>query len=327
METSHDLAHRQAPFWQWLALIVIVATAIAGPIVLSPPPAPHSSTASRAPRPQSTQAVDEAYDVLPRSMSISATPALASSAEVGAISAMPDEPLSWNAAWGQPAQQVGVPTAEFTPPLTPIEARIFGALDSRTDIAFDDTPLSTAMHYLADSHGITIYLDAKGLADSAVDASAPVTRQLKNVKLRSALHLILDEFDLTFVCRDDVLNITSKDKADEIRVTRVYPVSDLVWIDKEGKYPQWGPLIQLITSTIKPDSWDDNGGTGSIQPVMLPAKALAVSQTHEVHDEILELFRAMRAVGRIDGKPAPYSSLFRPGSPSPSLWGGEVVDP
>src|SRR5258708_6311621 len=33
-----------------------------------------------------------------------------------------------------------------------------------------------------------------------------------------------------------------------------------------GSMANWGPLMQLITSTIQPDSWDDNGGPGSIQP-------------------------------------------------------------
>jgi len=41
-------------------------------------------------------------------------------------------------------------------------------------------------------------------------------------------------------------------------------------VDAEGRggasMAQWGPLMQLITSTIDPDSWDDNGGPGSIQP-------------------------------------------------------------
>ncbi|HEY1601550.1 MAG TPA: DUF1598 domain-containing protein [Pirellulales bacterium] len=33
-----------------------------------------------------------------------------------------------------------------------------------------------------------------------------------------------------------------------------------------GSMAQWGPLMNLITNTIQPDSWDDNGGPGSIQP-------------------------------------------------------------
>ena len=33
-----------------------------------------------------------------------------------------------------------------------------------------------------------------------------------------------------------------------------------------GSMAQWGPLMNLITNTIQPDSWDDNGGPGSMQP-------------------------------------------------------------
>ena len=51
---------------------------------------------------------------------------------------------------------------------------------------------------------------------------------MKGISLRSALRLILEEFDLTYVVQDEVLKITSKEKADEILTTRVYPVADLV---------------------------------------------------------------------------------------------------
>ncbi len=41
-------------------------------------------------------------------------------------------------------------------------------------------------------------------------------------------------------------------------------------VDVEGRggspFAQYGPLMNMITSTIQPDTWDDNGGPGSIQP-------------------------------------------------------------
>jgi len=41
-------------------------------------------------------------------------------------------------------------------------------------------------------------------------------------------------------------------------------------VEAEGRggmtMAQWGPLIQMITSTIQPDTWDDNGGEGTVQP-------------------------------------------------------------
>jgi len=108
------------------------------------------------------------------------------------------------------------------------EEKIYRELGNSTDLEFADTPLSDVVDFIKNKHEIEIQLDSKGLTDAAVDPSAPITRSVKGISLRSALRLILEEFDLTYVVQDEVLKITSKEKADEILTTRVYPVADLV---------------------------------------------------------------------------------------------------
>jgi hypothetical protein len=52
-------------------------------------------------------------------------------------------------------------------------------------------------------------------------------------------------------------------------------------------------LIDLITSTVMPTSWDDVGGPGSIAPE--PSRvALIFSQTREIHDEVYRLLTMLR---------------------------------
>ncbi len=52
-------------------------------------------------------------------------------------------------------------------------------------------------------------------------------------------------------------------------------------------------LIELITATVAPDTWEDLGGWGSIKP--FPANlSLVVSQTQEVHDQIADLLEQLR---------------------------------
>ena len=101
---------------------------------------------------------------------------------------------------------------------------------------------------------------------------------------------MLEEFDLSFVVQDEALKITSKEKADEILTTKVYAVGDL--LDSRGNY---GQVMRIITNTIQPDSWNDNGGPGSID-VFPPGKGLVVSQKYDVHEEIDELFVKLRGV-------------------------------
>jgi general secretion pathway protein D len=52
-------------------------------------------------------------------------------------------------------------------------------------------------------------------------------------------------------------------------------------------------LIQLITSTIKPDTWDEVGGPGAIEefPTNL---SLVISQTQDVHEQIADLLEQLR---------------------------------
>lgn len=60
-----------------------------------------------------------------------------------------------------------------------------------------------------------------------------------------------------------------------------------------GTQADFDPLLDLITKTIKPTSWDDVGGPGSIQPFETNL-SIVVSQTQEVHDEIAELLGQLR---------------------------------
>ena len=99
---------------------------------------------------------------------------------------------------------------------------------------------------------------------------------------------MLDEFDLTWVILREMVAITSKEKADEVLTTKVYPVSDLI-----GSPPNFGPLMNIITGTIRPDSWDDNGGPGGIYPCPT-GSLLVISQKREVHEEIAELLVSIR---------------------------------
>jgi len=63
-------------------------------------------------------------------------------------------------------------------------------------------------------------------------------------------------------------------------------------------------LIEVITTTVKPQTWDEVGGAGSVSP-MSSAKSIVISQTREVHDEVLELLRALRAAKHASAEVAP----------------------
>src|SRR5208282_2594658 len=60
-----------------------------------------------------------------------------------------------------------------------------------------------------------------------------------------------------------------------------------------GSAADFDTLIDLITQTVSPSTWDHNGGKGNIaaSPTNL---SLVVSQTQEVHEEIVDLLEQLR---------------------------------
>src|SRR5262249_7968373 len=121
--------------------------------------------------------------------------------------------------------------------------------------------------------------------------------KLENVSLRSALDLILRPFGLTFLVKDDVLQITTPACARGQLHTKLYAVKDLLHRARpEAMDVPPAPeeqLIRLIASTIAPESWREMGGQGVIE--YFPAtKTLVINQTEEVQEQVAELLVALR---------------------------------
>ena len=60
-----------------------------------------------------------------------------------------------------------------------------------------------------------------------------------------------------------------------------------------GAQADFDSLIDLITSTVKPTTWDAVGGPGSIAPFETNL-SIVVSQTQDVHEEIVDLLEQLR---------------------------------
>ena len=108
------------------------------------------------------------------------------------------------------------------------EAKILRVLDEPTTMEFIETPLRNVADQLKLQHGIEIQLDTKALAEINVTPDTPITKSIKGISLRSALRLMLAEHDMNYIIEDEVLLITTADKAKTTVVTKVYPVADLV---------------------------------------------------------------------------------------------------
>ena len=212
-----------------------------------------------------------------------------------------------DAAWAQQGQTVRV--AESSHVVTRREAdatsRIRKALEEPTKMDFTETQLSDVVNFLKDFHHIEIQLDTKALDDASIGPETPVTRQFDGIPLRSALRLMLGCVDLTAVVGDDVLLITTSEKAKTILVTKIYPVGDLLTAGEDkAQDHDFRALTQAIRSTIAPHSWQTAGGLGDV--VCVPqAQALVVMQTDEGQQNVAELLGGLRKARDV---PAPQAA-------------------
>lgn len=129
---------------------------------------------------------------------------------------------------------------------------------------FVETPLDDVFDYLKDLHHIEVQFDEKALRDAEAAIDIAVSCDLNGIQLKSALELILDEWDLAYVVKNDVLHVTTAEKADGILQTRSYPVRDLV-LASPAADPDFKPLIDTIRSVVAPHTWSQNGGAGTLQ--------------------------------------------------------------
>jgi hypothetical protein len=171
------------------------------------------------------------------------------------------------------------------------------ALAKKINWDFNELSLSDVVEFLHKELNIPVRLDVKALSDMGVAPDSPITFKLSDISAKSALNLLLSDMNLTTIVRDEVLLITSREVADTTVYTMLYDVSDLpAYRRGDGKtVPDYGNLIEILTSNIKPVSWDGVGGAGSVGEYDAGnVQALVISQTEEVHEEIANLLRDLR---------------------------------
>ena len=115
-------------------------------------------------------------------------------------------------------------------PLSGNAVAIEEALAGPIQLDFNRAPLQDVIDYLKTTKNIEIQLDKRVLADVDITGRTPVTINVKGISLKAALRLMFRDMqpELTYVIADEVLLITTPDVAEEMLITRVYPVGDLV---------------------------------------------------------------------------------------------------
>lgn len=190
------------------------------------------------------------------------------------------------------------------PELTKKEMAIMKALDAPITLGYKDTPFEDIIKFVSTQMNVPILLDKAALTEAMIQSNTPVSINLPaNVATRTALRKLLQEHGLTFIIREETLQVVTLQTARSMMVTRVYPIGDIVrvvgplggavtfgpWMDALATQEAAKQIVAMV-QMIDPNSWKEAGGNGTIA-FHWPTLSLIVRQTTEVHAKLGGLSR------------------------------------
>jgi hypothetical protein len=206
-------------------------------------------------------------------------------------------------------------------------------LDQRIDLDLVEIPLKDACEFLKEKTGIQIVLLTKKLEEASVSGDSPVTKSLKQVRVKTALDLILKDLELTYLEKEGLLLITTPEDAAATMEIRVYDCRDLLAMAapigadkvvvpaarpaaKDGpSFNQFGErsaenvrpisehdlrvlrLISLVQTNVDADAWNSVGGPGEISEFN---GLVVVTQTAPTHEKVERLLDMLRQAAGLD---------------------------
>jgi hypothetical protein len=211
-------------------------------------------------------------------------------------------------------------------------ARIEQELDKNTELDVVEMPLKDVVQFISDKHGIPILLKMKELANASVSVDSPVTKSFRGITLRSVLNLMLQDLELAYAVRDEVLQITTPEDAQTATEIRIYDCRDLLGMAapavEKGAASEAAPgdvrvsgdfgrgrggvpappiseaerraqrLMAIITTNVDPQTWQANDGTGSVSEYNGLIVVTQTAPSHQKIGQVLEMLRKAAGVAR-----------------------------
>ena len=193
-------------------------------------------------------------------------------------------------------------TERRKPQLDPKLKAVMAALRTPIDIEKTSAPLSDVLKTISSAMKQPIVLDKATMQDAGIDSSTPTSvAPGTTVTARTALKMALGNHGLTYVIKDNTIQVVTRDKAAQMMETRVYYIGDLITplgggfsgvpgraaipnVDQEQVKKNVDGLIKQIKESIDPPSWRGGGSDGKGDITYHSASmALIVKASAEVH--------------------------------------------
>jgi hypothetical protein len=127
---------------------------------------------------------------------------------------------------------------------------------------YDNAALTDVCDDLSQHLGINMRLDERRLEEAGINIDTAIRCNFPAAALRVQLRRLCDALEMDFTIRHETLWLTSREATEGELTTRIFDVRPLV--DPDVGLGSEDELLELVTTHIEPESWDEVGGPGSI---------------------------------------------------------------
>lgn len=179
--------------------------------------------------------------------------------------------------------------------------RLADALNSKVTLSTDT--LAELATELSKQTDVPVLVDWRAFEEIGWDAKKqPFPITIETGTLGQALGRVCLYRDFAYTINDHFIRLTTMEAAEQQTVQRLYRVGPLVNYSRDPThndpaYMDHQSLIDLIQTTIHPDTWESLGGPSSIIPI---GDMIAISTIEMTHRKILQLLRSLQAARSID---------------------------
>ncbi len=181
--------------------------------------------------------------------------------------------------------------------LTDKEKAILASLATVVDerIELKEQPLEKVLEFLQKLLGSDFRVDKKAIEELQLTYETPISVSLpRGLTKRTVARRILGDVGLAYIIKEERIEVTSAERANKEVTTQTYQIDDLLGLSDPTTFRFGGAmspprmdatarfLIEMIQSQVEPNSWDKNGGPGSIT-YFAATRTLIVRNTAEVH--------------------------------------------
>jgi type II secretory pathway component GspD/PulD (secretin) len=149
-------------------------------------------------------------------------------------------------------------------------------------ISFTNTPLQRVIDDLSAMTGLNIIADTTALEENSISLDQRLSLTVSNISLKSALNILLKKAHLTYVIKDQVLQITTENYASGKMKQVIYPVADLV-IPVDDHAP---PLVSDLTNTLQRFNESQMMGPRGITPYVPLGGLVGGAPTSSMQDSM-----------------------------------------